>query len=61
VLLSGSPLDLAKFAVGRATRTIFEGVEIILIRVGQDRFELDVWRSFAPFVWGVLVKAGGEL
>ncbi len=60
VLLSGNPLDLEKFAIGRAVRTIFEGAEIILIREGDERFVIEVWRSFAEFVWGVVVKAAAE-
>lgn len=50
VLAAGCPLDLDKFAAGRATRTIFETVEIILLRSGDERFEVEVWRSFAPWL-----------
>lgn len=57
ILQSGNPLDLAKFAVGTGKRTVFEGVEVILIRESETRFVVEVWRSFAEFVWGVLVKA----
>lgn len=51
VLSAGCPLDLAHFAVGRATRTIFETVEIIVVRDAADRFHIEVWRSFAPWLW----------
>lgn len=53
-LMSGCPLDLDRFAVGRATRTIYETVEIILIRVSETCFHVEVWRSFAPWLWTAL-------
>lgn len=61
VLAAGCPLDLDRFAVGRATRTVFETVEIILLRTGEDRFEVEVWRSFAPWLMKALETAAGQL
>ena len=61
VLSGGSPLDLDNFPVGSGKRTIFEGVEIILLRESETRFVIEVWRSFAEFVWGVLTKVASEL
>jgi len=57
LLMAGCPLDLETFAVGRATRTVFELVEIIVWREDVDRFDVDVWRSFAPWLWGALAAA----
>ncbi len=61
VLAAGCPRDLARFAVGRATRTVFEMVEIILLRTGEDRFEIEVWRSFAPWLTTALETAARQL
>ncbi len=61
LLMSGCPLDLSRFATGRATRTIFETVEIIIIRSGEHRFEVEVWRSFAPWLHLALTTAAAEL
>ena len=61
VLAAGCPLDLDRFAVDRATRTVFETVEIILLRTGEDRFEVEVWRSFAPWLSMALETAAGQL
>lgn len=61
VLAAGCPLDLDRFAVGRATRTVFETVEIVLLRTGEDRFEVEVWRSFAPWLRTALETAAGQL
>ena len=56
-LLAGCPLDLDRFAVGRATRTVYETVEIILIREADECFHVEVWRSFAPWLWTALTTA----
>ena len=51
VLNAGCPLDLERFAIGRTTRTVYEGVEIILHRESETRWTVDVWRSFAEWLW----------
>lgn len=53
-LMSGCPLDLDHMAVGRATRTVLDTVEIVLFRESLTRFHIEVWRSFAPWVWECL-------
>lgn len=50
VLQSGCPRNLGQFAVGEARRTVLEGIEIILLCTAPERFEIDVWRSFAPYL-----------
>ena len=57
ILNAGCPLDLENFAVGRATRTVFETVEIVLIRTAEDQFHVEVWRSFASWLWTALTNA----
>ncbi len=61
VLMAGCPLDLDRFDTGRATRTIFETVEIILIRSDEHRFEVEVWHSFAPWLHLALTTAAAQL
>ena len=51
---------LELFAVGKASRTIYETVEIILTREAGDRFHIEVWRSFAPWLWTALTTAAGH-
>lgn len=60
VLMAGCPLDLYQFAVGRATRTIFETVEITLIREDDNRFNVEVWRSFGPWLGAALTTASSH-
>jgi sarcosine oxidase, subunit gamma len=50
-------LDSGGFPVGMCTRTIFGKAEIILWRTGQTTFHIEVWRSFADYVAGLLAEA----
>lgn len=51
-------LDLSNeaFPVGQVTRTLFSKAEIVLWRTGTERFVLECWRSFAPYVEGHLTE-----
>jgi sarcosine oxidase subunit gamma len=62
MLSAGCPLDLdlAAFPVGMATRTVFLKTEIVLWRTGTDAFHIEVWRSFAPYLWALLAEVGRE-
>jgi len=57
-----NPLDLdaGAFPVGMCTRTVFAKAEIVLWRTATDTFRIEVWRSFAPYVEGLLREAAGE-
>lgn len=57
ILMSGCPLDLGQFAVGQATRTIYETVEIIVMRAAEDLFHVEVWRSFSAWLWMAMTMA----
>jgi sarcosine oxidase, subunit gamma len=60
LIMSGCPQDLDRFPIGKASRTIFETVEIILIREAEERFHIEVWRSFAPWLWTALTQAASH-
>lgn len=59
MLNAGVPLDLSlkAFPVGMVARTILEKAEIVLFRSGEQAFRIEVWRSFAPYVLGLLQAA----
>ncbi|WP_072571675.1 sarcosine oxidase subunit gamma [Granulibacter bethesdensis] len=61
-LNTGCPLDLseAAFPVGMCTRTIYHKAEIVLWRLSSTQFHVEVWRSFAPYVWELLDEARRE-
>ncbi len=63
LLSSGCPLDLdlAAFPVGMCTRTLLAKAEIVLWRTAPDTFRLEIWRSFAPYVAGLLGEAAREI
>jgi len=60
-LSAGCPLDLCLKAcpVGMATRTLFDKAEIVLWRRGDAAFQVEVWRSFAPYLVDALIEAAG--
>jgi len=63
VLNGGCPLDLSDeaFAAGAATRTLLGKAEIVLIRGGTElSYRVECWRSFAPYVFGLLRAVAAE-
>jgi sarcosine oxidase subunit gamma len=63
VLNHACPLDLSisAFPVGMCTRTVLGKATVMLSRPEIQTFHVDVWRSFAPYVWQLLDEARGEL
>jgi sarcosine oxidase subunit gamma len=53
-------LDLGEFPVGMCTRTVFAKADIVLWRTRPDAFHVEVWRSFAGYVAGVLAEIARE-
>ena len=62
ILSGGCPLDLdsREFPVGMCTRTIFAKADIVLWRTQLDAFHVEVWRSFAGYVTGLLREIAVE-
>jgi sarcosine oxidase subunit gamma len=60
LISAGCPLDLdlSAFPIGMCTRTLFGKAEIGLWRTAEAQFHIEVWRSFAGYVCGVLEAAG---
>jgi sarcosine oxidase subunit gamma len=55
------PLNLRDFPVDQCTRTVFAKAEIVLWREAPERFRIEVWRSFAPYVAGLLREVEREI
>lgn len=53
-------LHLSRFPIGMCTRTLYGKAEILLWRLGADRFYVGCWRSFAAYVWGLTLEAQRE-
>jgi sarcosine oxidase, subunit gamma len=62
ILRGGCPLDLdeSAFPVGMCTRTAFAKADIVLWRTRPDAFHLEIWRSFAGYVAGLLGEISRE-
>lgn len=58
----GCPLDLGleAFPVGMSTRTVLAKADIVLWRTAADRWHLECWRSFAPYVHAFLGEAARD-
>jgi sarcosine oxidase, subunit gamma len=53
-------LDLSEFPAGMCTRTVLAKADIVLWRTRPDVFHLEVWRSFAGYVTGILTEIAAE-
>jgi len=53
-------LSLAAFPVGAASRTVCGKAEIVLLRTAEDAFRVECWRSFSPYVSGLLSEAAED-
>ena len=62
LLAAGCPLDLclAKFPVGRCTRTLFGKAMVMIWRTAPQAFRLEVARSFAPYILELLALVSRE-
>jgi sarcosine oxidase, subunit gamma len=62
MLNAGCPLDLdlAEFPIGMCTRTVFAKADVVLWRTRADAFHVEVWRSFAGYVSGLLAEIARE-
>ena len=60
---AGCPLDLdlRAFPVGMSTRTVLAKADITLWRPAEDRFRIEVARSFAPYLLAFLKEAEAGL
>jgi sarcosine oxidase subunit gamma len=63
VILRGAcplDLDISQFPIGMCTRTLLAKADITLWRIRADAFHLEVWRSFAGYVGGLLSEIARE-
>ncbi len=60
LLSAGCPLDLDAMPANRSARTIFDKVEIVLMKFAVEHYRIEVARSFAEYLWTFLTTAGRE-
>jgi len=63
LLNCGCPQDLSltAFPIDMCSRTLFNKTEIVLWRRGINEFQIEVWRSFAPYLEGWMREAVQDL
>jgi sarcosine oxidase subunit gamma len=63
VLNAGCPRDLSldAFPVGAAARTVLGKVEIVLLRIGEEAFRVECWRSFSDYAFTFLAEAARDV
>ena len=61
LLTVGCPRNIFTMAPETGIRTVFDSAQVVLLRDAEDRWRLEVWRSFLPHVWGLLSIANREL
>jgi sarcosine oxidase, subunit gamma len=60
-LRSACYFDREAMVPSTGARTIFDKAQIVLIRLGNDRFRVEVWRTFATQLWELLQAASYEI
>ena len=61
VLNAACPANLGAMDMNSCRRTVFDGVQIVLMKRANDLYRLDVWRSFAPHVLALLRLAENDI
>ena len=63
LLAMACPLDFdsAQMPVGFCSRTVYAKAEVVLWRQETERFQMQTWRSFLPYVTGLLAIGSQEL
>ncbi|MEA3533560.1 sarcosine oxidase subunit gamma [Rhizobium sp. CC-YZS058] len=61
-LNAGCPQDLSLtvFPVGACSRTVFGKSEVVLYRTSDAAFRVECWRSFSPYVFGLLAEGAED-
>ncbi|MFK0161891.1 sarcosine oxidase subunit gamma [Rhizobium sp. NPDC090279] len=61
-IAGGCPQDLSlqAFPVGACSRTLLGKVEVVLLRLDEETFRVEVWRSFSDYAFGLLSEAAED-
>ncbi|MFC4624647.1 sarcosine oxidase subunit gamma [Daeguia caeni] len=61
LLNAALPVNLEEMAAPGAARTIFDRVQIILLKYASEHYRIEVWNSFGDHVWTLLETASHEV
>ncbi|AYG67325.1 MULTISPECIES: sarcosine oxidase subunit gamma [unclassified Rhizobium] len=61
-LAAGCPQDvsLSAFPVGACSRTLLGKAEVVVLRLDQETFRVEVWRSFSDYAFGLLAEGAED-
>lgn len=57
IIGAGCPLDLFVIPVGHCARTLLDKVQVVILKTGEQKYLLEVTRSYAPFASKLLENA----
>lgn len=60
LLNAGCPLDLEEMGTGRCSRSVIEGVQVVVIKFSLERYRIEMARSFTEFIRNFLVQAATD-
>jgi sarcosine oxidase subunit gamma len=60
-LQSAIAFDVESMRAGSGCRTLIDKTQIILLREAENRFRIEVWRSYADHVWQLLQTISREI
>jgi len=61
-LAAGCPQDvsLSAFPVGACSRTLLGKAEVVILRLDEETFRVEVWRSFSDYAFGLLAEGAED-
>ncbi len=61
-LAAGCPQDvsLSAFPVGACSRTLLGKAEVVILRLDDETFRVEVWRSFSDYAFGLLAEGAED-
>ena len=61
-LAAGCPQDvsLSAFPVGACSRTLLGKAEVVVLRLDEETFRVEVWRSFSDYAFGLLAEGAED-
>ncbi|TXH80749.1 MAG: sarcosine oxidase subunit gamma family protein [Rhizobium sp.] len=61
-LAAGCPQDvsLGAFPVGACSRTLYGKAEVVILRLDEETFRVEVWRSFSDYAFGLLAEGAED-
>lgn len=53
-------VSLSTFPVGACSRTLLGKAEVVILRLDQETFRVEVWRSFSDYAFGLLAEGAED-